>query len=201
MKRKLILIFTMLCLGIFSFVILFVYKPKVTENAIREAIQKSGRTPLKIIYQDKVKDGIVIFFTKNILDLKKADLACGFLRNTSSGWQWVIGGEHGGIKDFSNGKGFSYQYFPNTKGTPFPVYFGAITNPNINQIKLIEQKRNIVIKTNIIKNDYVDIWYVYMNKYQGSKFYIIGYSADGKEVGKVQADISPYSAEQKPMKQ
>ena len=37
--------------------------------------------------------------------------------------------------------GFSSQYFPNTTGTPFPLYFGVITNPDIKHISVLEKDR------------------------------------------------------------
>lgn len=42
---------------------------------------------------------------------------------------------------------------------------------------------------------------VNMNRFEGLEFEIIGISGDGKEISKVREDKSPYSAEQKPMKQ
>jgi hypothetical protein len=44
------------------------------------------------------------------------------------------------------------------------------------------------------------IWLVYMSKFQGSDFNIIGLSKDGKELTKIDGDISPYYSEQKPFK-
>src|SRR4051794_1115505 len=131
MKRKLLLVVSVICLGIIISFTLFVYKPKGTGNTIEEAITKSGRIPLKIIKVDKVKSGAIVFFVKNSLDFKKAIVACGFVKKTIWGWNWVSGGEHGSIEFYSSKCGISSQYFPKTEGTPFPLYFGVITNPKI----------------------------------------------------------------------
>ena len=39
-----------------------------------------------------------------------------------------------------------------------------------------------------------------MNKFQGSDFDIIGLSLEGKELTKIDGNISPYHADQKPFK-
>lgn len=39
------------------------------------------------------------------------------------------------------------------------------------------------------------IWLIYMNKFQGSDFEIIGLSADGKELTRIKDNISPRYAE------
>ena len=198
MSRKLLLISTVFCLGIIVCLTLFVYKPRGTGNTIQEAITKSGRIPLKIISEENVKGGVIVFYIKNSLELKKAQLACGFVKETPWGWKWVYGGEHVSIESSCYKDGFSNQFFPNAEGTPFPLYFGAITNPNINQINVIEKKRNVEGKATIVNNDYVKIWYIYMDKFQGSKFDIIGLSSDGKEIEKSEQDVSPYMQNKSP---
>jgi hypothetical protein len=77
MKRKSLLVISVILLGIIISFTLFVYKPRGTGNTIEEAIIKSGRIPLKIIGVEKVNHGAIVFFIKNSLDFKKADVACG----------------------------------------------------------------------------------------------------------------------------
>lgn len=184
MKRTLLLIFALICFGIIIYSFLFIYKPKGTGNTVQEAIIKSGRTPMKIISEDKVNGGVVVIFTKNSLDLRKAELACGFVKKTIWGWKWVIGGEHGSIENICYKQGFSYQYFPKSKGTPFPLYFGAITNPDITQVKLIESGNKVEAKANIVSKSNVRVWYIYTNEVEGSNLDIVAFSADDKELGK-----------------
>jgi hypothetical protein len=68
------------------------------------------------------------------------------------------------------------------------------------EVKIIEKKRNIESQAKIINANGTRIWLVYMNKFEGSDFDIIGLSEDGKELTKIDGDISPYYAEQKPFK-
>lgn len=172
MKRKSLLMMCLICLVIIISMVLFVYKPEGTGNTIEEAMIKSGRIPLKIIGVEKAKGGALVFFIKNSLDIKKADAACGFVKRTIWGWKWVSGGEHGSIDFYSSNKGFSKQYFPKTEGTPFPLYFGVVTNPEIKHMYVLDKNRNLEADATIINNDYINMWYVYMDKLKGKDFQI-----------------------------
>ncbi len=97
--------------------------------------------------------------------------------------------------------GFSAQFFPPTEGTPFPLYFGAITNPQIDKIKVMELQRNITSEAEISGGGDLRVWHIFMGNMKGSKFSIKAYSKEGKELSFVNEDVSPYSADQKPMRQ
>ncbi|QAT40455.1 hypothetical protein [Clostridium sp. JN-9] len=71
---------------------------------------------------------------------------------------------------------------------------------DISQVKIIEKKRNIEEQAKIIDAKGTRIWLVYMSKFKGSDFEIVGISKDGKELTKVDDNISPRSADQKPVK-
>lgn len=96
--------------------------------------------------------------------------------------------------------GVSYDYYPSIEKTPFPIYFGIIGNPDIKEVKIVEKKRNIEGKAKIINAKDIRIWLIYMDKFEGSEFEIIGLSADGRELTKIEDDISPYYAEKNPSK-
>lgn len=67
-------------------------------------------------------------------------------------------------------------------------------------MKIIEKKRNIEAEAKIIDANDARIYLVYMNKFEGSDFEIIGISAEGKELTKIDDNISLYYAEQKAFK-
>ena len=75
-----------------------------------------------------------------------------------------------------------------------------IGNPDISEVKIIEKKRNADSQAKIIDANGTRLWLVYMNKFVGSDFDILGVAADGKELVKIDGGISPYYAEQKPFK-
>lgn len=183
------------------FFTIFIYKPADNGNTVQEAVQKTGRTVLKTIYKEKVKGGEVIFFIKNNLDYEKADLAAGYVKKTMWGWKWIYGGEHGSINSMCSKNGFSAQFFPAVEGTPFPFYFGAIINTKIEKIKVVELQRNIISEAIISGSGDLRVWYIFTGNLKGSKFDIKAYSKEGKELSFLNDDMSPYSADQKPMKQ
>lgn len=180
---------------------IFVYKPAGIGNTVQAAAQKTGRNVLRTIHEEKVKGGEVIFYIKNSLDYEKADIAAGYVEKTIWGWKWNYGGEHGGINTYCRENGFSAQFFPAVERTPFPFYFGAITNNKIEKIKVIELQRNIISEAKISGNGDLRVWHIFIGNLKGSKFTIKAYSKEGNELSFLDDDMSPYSADQKSMKQ
>ena len=161
-----------------------------TGSSVQDAARKAGRTILKTIYEEQVKDGEIIFFLKNSLDYNKATLAAGYIKKTMSEWEWVCGGEHGTISSACRENGFSAQFFSRYAGTPFPLYFGAVTNPEIEKIRVTELKRNIVSEAKISGGSDLRVWYVFMGNLDGPHFNIKAYSKEGKELSFLNDDIS-----------
>lgn len=180
--------------------IIFIYRPEGVGSSPQEAVQKSGRVILKTIHEEKVKGGEVIFFT-NKSNYDKADIAAGYVKKTIWGWKWVYGGAHGSINAMCSKNGFSARFFPAVEDTPFPFYFGAITSPEIEKIKVVELQRNIVSDAKIAGSGDLRVWYIFTGNLKGSKFDIKAYSKEGKELSYINDDMYPYSADQKPLKQ
>ena len=164
-------------------------------KTIEEAVITPGSMPLVIIHEEKTDKGSIVFC--NTVDQKGFYTA--IVRKNISGFKTVYSGG-GDLQSPANKFGVSYIYFPNIEKTSLPIYFGIIGNPDIKQVKIVEKKRNIEEKAKIINANGTRIWLVYMNKFQGSDFDIIGISADGNELTKIDGDISPYYAEEKPFK-
>lgn len=98
-----------------------IFADNPTGDTIVDAIEKTERNVTKIVYLEEVKGGVVVFYKKSI-GKGGESVASGYVKKTLWGWQWSFGGEHSdGVS-----KGFSAQYFPYTKGTPFPLLFGEI---------------------------------------------------------------------------
>lgn len=203
MRKRITKLLIILCIAVLFglFLTIYVYKPADVGNTAQEATQKTGRIVLKTIHEEKVKDGEIIFFVKNNLDYKKADLAAGYVKKTIWGWKWIYGGEHGSISSMCSINGFSAQFLPAVEGTPFPFYFGAITNPKIEKIKVVELQRNIISDAKISGSGDLRVWYIFTRNLKGSKFDIKAYSKEGKELSFINDDISPYSTDQRPMQQ
>ena len=165
-------------------------------KTIEEAIMPPGSVPVSIIHEEKTDKGSIVFC--NIVGVD--GLYTAIIRKTLSGYKTVYSGVEADIKRVANTFGVSYTYVPNIEKTSLPIYFGIIANPDIKQVKIVEKKRNIEGQAKIINANGSRIWLIYMNKFQGSDFDIIGISADGKELAKIEDTISPYYAEQKPSK-
>jgi len=165
-------------------------------KTIEEAMTTPGSKAISIIHEEKTDKGSIVFWNHKGED----SFYTAFLRKTISGYKNVYSGVEGDISVVANKFGVSYTYLPNIEKTSLPIYFGIIGNPDISQVKIVEKKRNIEGQAKIINANGMRIWLVYMNKFQGSDFDIIGLSADGKELTKIDGNISPYYAEQKPFK-
>jgi len=165
-------------------------------KTIEEAVMPPGSAPVSIIHEEKTDTGSIVFC--NIVGVYS--LYTVIILKTLSGYKTVYTSWQADIKRVANTFGVSHTYFPNIEKTSLPIYFGIIGNTDIKQVKVVEKKRNIEGQAKIINANGSRIWLIYMNKFQGSDFDIIGISAGGKELTKIDGDISPYYAEQKPFK-
>jgi hypothetical protein len=189
--------FTILAIMIVSLIsVLLLAKFGNGEKTVADLINKEGQMQLKIIHEEKTDKGSIVFCNT----VGKDGLYTAIVRKTLSGYKTVYSGGEADIKRVANMFGVSYTYYPNIEKTSLPIYFGIIGNPAISKVKIVEKKRNIEGQAKIINANGTRIWLVYMNKFVGSDFDIIGLSADGKELTKIDGDISPYYAEQKPFK-
>ncbi|MBM7868660.1 hypothetical protein JOC70_000129 [Clostridium pascui] len=192
MKKKVIFIVLVLMIVPLFLAIKF----NTGAKTIEEAISPPGTKPISIIHEEKNDKGSIVF--SYISDGN--GLYTAVVRKGIGGYKTAYSGVQMDIKLVSSKFGISHIYFPNVEKTALPIYFGVIGNPDISEVKVIERKRNIEDKAKIINAYGTRIWLVYMDKFQGSDFDIIGLSSDGKELIKIDSNIYPYYAEQKPFK-
>lgn len=192
MKKKVILItFVLIVVSLF-----FAATFRGGAKTIEEAINTPGSEQVNIIHEEKNDKGSIVFsYTSGGNGLYTA-----VVRKGIDGYKTVYSSVQGDIKLVSEKFGLSDNYFPSIEKTALPIYFGIIGNHDISKVKVIEKKRNIEGEAKIINANGTRIWLAYMNKFEGSDFDIIGLSADGKELAKIDGDIAPYYAEQKPSK-
>jgi hypothetical protein len=165
-------------------------------KTIEEVINSSGSGKTYLIHEEKTNKGSIVFYNHIGYD----GLSTAFIKKNIAGYKAAYSGVQGDVKFVANKFGLTHTYWPAIKKTSLPIYFGVIGNPDINQVKVIEKKRNIESQAKIINARDIRIWLVYMSEFQGSDFDIIGLSSDGKELVKIDGNISPYYAEQKPFK-
>jgi hypothetical protein len=174
----------------------FVVKFNGNAKTIEEAITTPNSIPINIIHEEKTGKGSIVFC--NIVG--KDGLYVAIVRKNLLGFKTAYSGVHMDERLAAGKFELTHSYYPNIEKTSLPIYFGVIGNPDISQVKVIEKKRNIEDEAKIINANGMRIWLVYMNKFQGSDFDVIGISEDGKELKKIDGNISPYYAEQKPSK-
>lgn len=149
------------------------------EKTIEEAVEKSGRDIVKVIHEERLKDGVVVFFYKGINGGRDHTMAAGYVKKTFGGWEWVYGGEHS-----EPGQSITAQYFPYTRDasleTPFPLAFGEITNPKIVKIRLQTENWKGQKEARIVEDETTKIWYVFLSRSEGYVTKVIGYSESGE---------------------
>jgi len=169
MKKKVILIVLVLIISSMFLAIKF----NGCGKTIEEAINTLNLKPVSIIHEEKNDKEIIVFsYTSSGNGLYTA-----VLRKGITGYKTIYSGIQADIKFVSEKFGMSHTYFPNIEKTALPIYFGLIGNSDISKVKIIEKKRNIESQAKIINANGTRIWLVYMNKFEGSDFDIIGLSA------------------------
>lgn len=165
-------------------------------KSAEEAIKLSSSKPISIIHEEKTNRGSIVFYET----LGEDSLSTAFVRKSLGRYKVVYDGVQGDISLAAKKFGITNTYFPSIEKTSLPIYFGVIGNSEVNQVKVMEAGRNVERQAKIIEAEGKRIWLVYMNRFQGSDFDILGLSADGKELVKIDGNISPYYADQKPFK-
>lgn len=150
------------------------FPSRSTGKTIVEAIQKSGRNVSNLVDTENVKGGVVVFYKKAIGNGGVTN-ASGYIKKTLWGWEWTWGGEHSD----STPMGFSAQYFPYVKTTPFPLVFGEIKDPNVKSIDVSENGTTNKVQAKIVGTGTDLMWYVFLDKLAGPDFTITGLSNSG----------------------
>ena len=179
MKRAYQIMAVVIVVLILGGILIYLLPSKATGKTIEQAIEKSGRQVVKVIHEEKVKGGEVVFFYKSINAGKNSTMASGYIKNTLWGWEWVCGGEHSRAS-VEPGQSLTAQYFPATKGTPFPLAFGEISDPQIVRIRIQTEKGTTDKETSIVENGTTRIWLVFPNPSDGPLTKVIGQSQSGQ---------------------
>ena len=168
MKEKLVVIIAVLVLSLIGGTC-YIYSNREAAT-VEEAVKLSGRHADVIIYQEKVKNGAIVFFESDVGNNEYA-LNAGFVKKSLLGWKWVWGG------GFS---GESEQYFPSVKGTPFPLLFGRITDKAIKRVDVSDKAHSYAESADIEGGGNNRIWFVFPADTVGPDFEIVWQSDQGE---------------------
>lgn len=175
MKRVYQIMAVVIVAFILGGILIYLLPSKGNGKTIEQAIEKSGRQVVKVIHEEKVKGGEVVFFNKSINGGNASTMASGYIKKTLWGWEWVDGGEHS-----EPGRPITAQYFPSIKGTPFPLAFGEIFDSQIVRVKVKTGIGTTDKKTSIAENGTTRIWFVFLNSSDGPLTKVIGESQNGQ---------------------
>jgi hypothetical protein len=160
-----------------------------------------------MIHEHAIPDGEIAFFIRNMPN-DRINIGAEYVRKTSKGWNLGWGGSFGasnirlGLSDVEAGQEtFHAEYFSSTEGSeygssPFPMFFGVILNPDISRMTVKDYVTGMVKQAEIIEVERnLKLFYVLVDKTQGTKFDITGYAADGSVKHKKTTDESlPFQA-------
>jgi hypothetical protein len=196
MKKKLVLISFVFILVIISAICILNFRSAARD--INQAVNRPGSVPVNIIYEQKVSNGSMVFCITS--DGNSKGLLTAAVKKNIFGYRAIYSGMQGDIKTTIDKVGLTESYFPSINKLAAPMFYGIIGNPEIKKVKIIEKKRNIETEAEIIEASDYRIWLINMDKFQGSKFDIIGLTADDKEITNRHENIYPWTVEQKPFK-
>ncbi|GGM18577.1 hypothetical protein GCM10011351_00450 [Paraliobacillus quinghaiensis] len=193
MKKK-IWIFIILLVSIVS--VFVVFKVNAGARTVEEAIHTFDPGPKDIIYQEKNDQGTIVFYSH----LHQDDLVVAVVSKKLTGHEVVYNGLQVDIEKVTSEFALTLSYLPAIEDTALPLFFGLVSDSDITKIEVTEEAGDKKRQAEIITVDDMKIWLMYMKGFEGSKFEIVGLSDNGEEVVKIDEDISPYQADQKPFK-
>lgn len=154
-----------------------------------------------MIHEHFVPDGEVAFFLRYMPN-NQINIGAEYVKKMSKGWNWGFGGSFSssnvrlGLNDTEARKEtFHVEYFPSTEGSygnsPFPMFYGVVLNPDITRITVKDNMTGLEKQAEVIEVERnLKLFYVFVDKAQGTKFDIIGYAVDGSIKHKETTDES-----------
>lgn len=183
MKKMLSILVAFLVLLLFSFLVI---RYNSGPKTIKEALSISHPEQINIIHEETTKHGSAVFYHKS----SDTGFSAAVLKKKFGNYKVIYSAAQGDINETLNRFGFTYMFFPSIKETSPPMYYGLIQNPDIAQIKIIEQKRGIDGRAKIIEGIDSRLWLMDMSAFEGSEFQIIALSKDDKEITKRNDNLS-----------
>ncbi|WP_289355113.1 hypothetical protein [Paenibacillus sp. S-12] len=183
MKKMLSISVAFFVLLLFSFLVI---RYNSGPKTIKEALSISHPEKINIIHEESTEHGIVVFYQK----FSDAGFSAAVLKESFGNYKVIYSAAQGDISEPLNRFGFTYMFFPSIKNTSPPMYYGLIQNPDIAQIKIIEQKRGMDGRAKIIEGRDSRLWLMDMSPFEGSEFQIIALSKDNKEISKRNDNLS-----------
>ncbi|KLU61096.1 hypothetical protein CEB3_c26660 [Peptococcaceae bacterium CEB3] len=149
------------------------------ETTVEGALAKARRPSRRVMYQENVNGGVVVFTRKGTGSA--TIFGADYVKKSLLGYKWVWGG------GFS---GYSGQYFRQISGTPFPMLFGDICNRQVKEVKLTDSEHKISKNAEIVGNGDDRIWFTFIKTSDGPVFKIDKLSGTGQVLETKGIDVS-----------
>ncbi|MFT4415803.1 hypothetical protein ACLM5H_18245 [Fredinandcohnia humi] len=138
----------------------------------------------KIIHQEEVANGVIIFYDPKIETSKVNDitseLSAVFIKETFFGWEKT--NDKGGFSSGLNGE-ISRQFLPKMdRNSPFPMLYGEILNPDVNQVKVINLKNNRNYNVETVITESHRIWFAFLDENHEELYEVQGFTKSNKFV-------------------
>ena len=189
MKKSIVLLFILI---VFGAVILI----NRGHRTIEEAIYSSNPNRVKIVYEEKTKEGSIIFSTIEGTDLLDFSL---IKKNIFGKYKVDYSGTNGEMYTTLENRGILINYFPAIKKDWTPKYMGLVEDEDIETIRVIQSDNQNYKENKVININNMKVWIVDVKGLTGSDFNIVGLSKDGKEIINMEDIIEPWTVEQEPL--
>ncbi|MEK3715938.1 hypothetical protein [Paenibacillus sp. FSL R7-0333] len=159
------------------------------EEAVRLFRESDSMT---VVHEETVGRGKLVFLTRSG-DQDRSNLQVEYVRKTWIGWKWVWGAGYGMDGD-PTVSAMNYMRLPELEqiSTPFPMVFGEVLDPSIQQI-IVQQKQTGIDKSEaklIQTAQGRTIWFAFQAATAGVPFEIEGLDQAGKIIAtKVITDV------------
>ncbi|MED5015979.1 hypothetical protein P9847_01525 [Paenibacillus chibensis] len=164
-------------------------------------LARSLDEPIDVVREHQTEEGEVIFYLRYIHPKDpKPVVSADYVKKAFIGWKWVTGGGHT-LTETVEGKdeqerldaAWSVQRIPGERGTPFPVFFGAVLNPEIAAVTVTDVKTGNTKPAEIFHAGAdMRIWYWFEHELSGAVYTLQAMSADGEVLSSQQWEDKPY---------
>ncbi len=187
-------IFAALCLAFF-----YIFFVDGTYRTPVQAIEQARNLdePIEVVREQETDHGKVVFYLRYIRKSNpKPVISVDNVTKMLAGWKWVTGGGHTLMEtvDGMNAQEkldaeWSVQRIPAEKGSPFPMFFGAVVNPEIAMVKVTSAKTASSMSAEMVRTGTgMKIWYLYVDESLGEEFTLEALSAEGQVLSTQQWD-------------
>lgn len=154
-----------------TFIFIFLITGCSVKNGIREikgrTIEEVFSDPVRfhgaeIIYKEEIDKGCLVFYIPGT-KTENYKLGAEYVWKSFGGW---AASYYGGMHSYPPSEKLTSQYFPATKGSPFPMFYGEVLDSSIKKVVILDEKNGNEVRGKIISagkvpslNREVRIWY------------------------------------------